>query len=576
MSSLSVGTKIVSANLLLAALLAGAVGSTVCFVDQQHAILVAMNEKTDSMTKDVADLLTKSKEVQISVIQVQQFLSDVSATRAQDGLNDGFEEAEKHAKEFDTLATTVRKLAEKLEQPGIVSLVETARTDFAPYYENGTKMAHQYVEGGPSAGNKLMPPFDAAAEKINKDVDTIIEQVNTYREAASKDLDERQDAIEAKGKALLNILYGLAAFSFVLIGGVLFFVRRKITAPLMHMVAAMTTLSQGDKNITIPEVSSDDEIGQMASAMHVFHENMLQTEKLEASAVQQKAEAERQRKKAMHDMAIAFEQSVGRIVGTVSASATELQKNATTMTAAAQMTQQQSSMVATATQQTSANVQAVAGATEEMTASSREIGQQMDKASHMAHSAVEEASRTGTVVDGLAQAAQKIGDVVHLIQEIAGQTNLLALNATIEAARAGEAGKGFAVVASEVKSLANQTAKATEEISAQIDGIQQATQSTVSAIKTIGEKIEQISHVSTSIASAVQEQGAATGEISSNVQQAAQGTEEISRSISDVAQAAEQTGAVAGTVLTAADHLAKQAADLRTEVDKFMSSMNAA
>ncbi len=576
MSSFSVGAKIVSANLIIVALLAGAIASTVFFVEQQRALLVSMNQKTDEMTKDVSELLVKSKEVQISVIQVQQFLSDISATRGQDGLNDGFEEAEKHAKQFDSLTGDVLKLAKKLELPNIVKEIEGAQTDFTPYYENGKKMAQQYVDGGPAAGNKLMPPFDAAAEKINEDVETIIKHVDTYRETSSKDLDERQDAIEAKSTFLLNVLYGLGAFSVALVIGIFAYVRKSVTAPLQHMVSSMTALSQGDKNVSIPTIRTDDEIGRMASAMHVFQENMMQTEKLEAAAAQQKIESEKQRKQALHDMANTFEQSVGRIVGAVSTSATQLQKDASAMAQAAQTTQQQSSLVATATQQTSANVQAVAGATEEMTASSREIGQQMDKASHMASSAVEEAVRTGTVVDGLAQAAQKIGDVVHLIQEIAGQTNLLALNATIEAARAGEAGKGFAVVASEVKSLANQTAKATEEISAQIDGIQQATQSTVAAIKTIGEKIEQISHVSTSIASAVQEQGAVTGEISSNVQQAAQGTEEISRSISSVAQAAEQTGAVAGTVLSAAGILTQQASALRTEVDKFMDSMNAA
>jgi len=194
----------------------------------------------------------------------------------------------------------------------------------------------------------------------------------------------------------------------------------------------------------------------------------------------------------------------------------------------------------------------------------------------MAGDAVREAEKTSEVVDGLAKDAEKIGSVVELIQQIAGQTNLLALNATIEAARAGDAGKGFAVVASEVKSLASQTAKATEEIAGQISGIQQATGSTVTAIKGIGFSIGNISQVATAVASAVQEQVAATGEISSNVQQAAKGTEEISRNITGVAEAANQTGVAAESVLIVSQDLAKQAENLRAEVDKFLAALNAA
>lgn len=256
--------------------------------------------------------------------------------------------------------------------------------------------------------------------------------------------------------------------------------------------------------------------------------------------------------------------------------ASELQSNASSMSTAAQRTQEQASTVATASHQASVNVQTVASATEEMSTSSREIGERMAYARALAQEAVDAAEQTRTIVGSLNTAVQKIGAVVGLIQKIAGQTNLLALNATIEAARAGDVGKGFAVVASEVKSLANQTAKATDEISMQIRAVEESTQATVTAIQTINNKIDQIGETSTTIAAAVEEQNAVTGEITRNVQQAAKGTEEISENITGVASAASQTDSVAATVLTVAKNLSEQAESLRHEVDHFLSSLNAA
>ena len=233
-------------------------------------------------------------------------------------------------------------------------------------------------------------------------------------------------------------------------------------------------------------------------------------------------------------------------------------------------------MVAGATEEAAGNVNAVAGATEEMSASSQEIAHQIARASDMASTATLEADRTETVVDGLVQAAEKIGAVVQLIRQIAGQTNLLALNATIEAARAGEAGKGFAVVASEVKSLANQTARATEEIAGHINGIQTATQSTVGAIRDIGQMIGEINQVFGAVSAAATQQVAATNEISRNVQRAAQGTDEIASTIIGVAQAASQTGSAASTVLTVAEELSRRAEGLNEDVGRFLSALDAA
>jgi methyl-accepting chemotaxis protein len=260
------------------------------------------------------------------------------------------------------------------------------------------------------------------------------------------------------------------------------------------------------------------------------------------------------------------------VVGIVASAASEMEASAQSMSATAEETNRQSTAVAAASEQAATNVQTVASAAEELSASIREIQQQMTNSARIAQQAVEQVDRTDTTVTGLVQAADKIGEVVNLISDIASQTNLLALNATIEAARAGEAGKGFAVVASEVKNLANQTAKATEEIGQQIAAMQTATGESVQAIRGIGETIKQISEVTTTVASAVEEQGAATQEISRNVQQAAAGTQEVSSNITGVSQAATQTGTAAGQVLNAARELAQQGQQLNTEIDGFLRS----
>jgi methyl-accepting chemotaxis protein len=295
----------------------------------------------------------------------------------------------------------------------------------------------------------------------------------------------------------------------------------------------------------------------------------------EAKAKQDEVAA-RQRKAEMQKLADGFEAAVGEIVQTVSSASTELEASASTLTTNAGHAQQLTTMVATASEEASTNVQSVASATEELSISIGEIGRQVHESARMAGNAVTQARSTTDRVSALSKAAARIGDVVELINTIAGQTNLLALNATIEAARAGEAGRGFAVVASEVKALAEQTAKATGEIGQQIAGIQTATEESVGAIREISGTIEKLSEISSAISAAVEQQGAATQEIARNVQQAAQGTQQVSSHITDVQRGAGETGSASTQVLSAAQTLSADGSRLKLELTKFLSTVRAA
>ena len=352
---------------------------------------------------------------------------------------------------------------------------------------------------------------------------------------------------------------------------------RAISKPVVGLCAGMRELAEGNFQVVLPGLGRGDEVGDMAQAVETFKVKAEQKAREEAEAkIQQDQIAAKQRKADMIKLADQFESAVGEIVETVSSASTELEASASTLTATAERAQEITTMVAAASEEASTNVQSVASATEEMASSVNEISRQVQESARMAGEAVEQARTTNDRVSELSKAAARIGDVVELINTIAGQTNLLALNATIEAARAGEAGRGFAVVASEVKALAEQTAKATGEIGQQISGIQAATQESVGAIKEISGTIEKLSEISSTIAAAVEEQGAATQEISRNVQQAAQGTQQVSSNITDVQRGASETGSASSQVLSAAQSLSSDSNRLKLEVGKFLNSVRAA
>jgi methyl-accepting chemotaxis protein len=421
-------------------------------------------------------------------------------------------------------------------------------------------------EAGRLAREIGIPTAKELEDLANKVVEFAKHRVEEETANAQLEMSSAERSSMAIGIAVALVLIATCIFSIF-----------TIARPIQSLTQSMRELASGNFSVVLPGLGRKDEIGDIAGAVEDFKVKAEEKARAEAEAkIQQDKVAAAQRKADMNRLADQFEAAVGEIVDTVSSASTELEASAKTLTSTAARGQEIATTVAAASEEASTNVQSVASATEELSSSITEISRQVQESARMASEAVGQARETTERVSELSKAATRIGDVVELINTIAGQTNLLALNATIEAARAGEAGRGFAVVASEVKALAEQTAKATGEIGQQISGIQSATQESVGAIKDISGTIEKLSEISSTIAAAVEEQGAATQEISRNVQQASQGTQQVSSNITDVQRGATETGSASSQVLSSAQLLSSDSNRLKLEVGKFLNSVRAA
>jgi methyl-accepting chemotaxis protein len=437
-------------------------------------------------------------------------------------------------------------------------------------YLKQSKNAIEMADG--DAGSALM--FIKGAERNFADIEKLTDDLIT-RSSDSKDREIARAGMKLDQQQLtLTAILLVVAFAGIVVS---FLIGRNISRPVVAMSKAMRELAVGNFEVQLPGLDRRDEVGQMACAVEEFKVQALAKAERETSEREEKnRELATQRRIELHSLAESFETAVGNIIENVGSASSELEHSAVILTKSSAATQQLSTVVATASEETSTNVQSVASATEEMASSINEIGRQVADSNRIANEAVDQAEKTDARIAELSLAANRIGDVTKLITTIAEQTNLLALNATIEAARAGDAGRGFAVVAQEVKTLAAQTAKATSEISAQISGIQTATQDSVVAIKEISGTIGRVSEIAAVIAAAIEEQGAATQEIARNVQQAAIGSTQVATSIADVNRGAGDTGSASSQVLASAQMLSNENKRLKAEVVKFLATVRAA
>ncbi len=452
---------------------------------------------------------------------------------------------------------------------GNPSDIDTIRQNYETYKglrsEVYTQLKRGYLDAAKATRqNKVLPLVKQMNENMGK--------LSAFANEKAKSFMENAHSIRDSEFLIMASLIFVALVIGVLSG---IAVSRSIVKPLNSMIGTVQDLASGKTGVTVSGAHRKDELGPLASALEKWRLSLIEEEKRVAAEEAELARRQ-ERQKNIDSLTTSFDRSVTNVLETVAGASTELEATASSMSASAEQTTRQASTVASATEEASNAVQTVAAAAEELAASIKEIGRQVTESTDIAVSASNDAAKTNQIVQELAATASKIGDVVNLINDIASQTNLLALNATIEAARAGEAGKGFAVVANEVKSLANQTARATDEISQQITSVQTQTQNVVSAIGLIVKRIEEISHISTTVASSVEEQAAATAEIAGNVQRASQGTSQVSTNIAGVSDAASMTGAASQQVLSSAQSLSGEAEHLRGIVTTFLHDVRAA
>jgi methyl-accepting chemotaxis protein len=546
---IGIGKKILLSNLLLLMLLAVATTLMLIGAGRQQRQIDTANQAADQAAAKALQLISTTRMLNINIVQIQQWLTDVSATRGLDGLDDGFAEAEKARNgAFDNIREA-REIAHSMGQEALTAELNSVEKAIGPFYALGLDMAKAYVKDGPAAGNPLMIDLDERTETLSAALEKLVSEVDTIA-------NQSVEKMHGELKGATDIAVGLSDMSIALLvigiamsAIIMFILHRHVVEPLGGLTGSLLRIGDGDLSMEVPTFGTRrDEIADMAKALKTLHERTSDNVRLRSEQAENEARAKAERLNALSGMANTIEDESRNSVDQVAIQASIMDETALAMEQSASQVGENAQNVAAAADQALNNAEAVASATEELSASIREISSQVNHAMEITRGAVRDGEQARITIESLRQVVEQIGGVANLINEIAGQTNLLALNATIEAARAGEAGKGFAVVASEVKNLANQTARSTEEITAKIAEVQQATAATVKAVGDISDAIYQVDQVSSTIAAAVEQQSAATRDIARNVAQTTDANREVAQRIALVSSEAQASGEKAASL----------------------------